>query len=118
LGQISLMSGPERRRHFTDEQKEAILAAAFAPGSSVAAVARQADIGTGLIYRWRDIFQSKAAKPSFARAVLVDDPGPPVSPTPGPVAAAILVEIGGARVQIGASATPALITATLRALQS
>jgi transposase len=50
---VEVISGPERRRRWKEEQKRAIVAAAFAPGGSVSAVARRADIGTGQIYRWR-----------------------------------------------------------------
>jgi transposase len=115
MGQIRLMSGPERRRRFTEDQKRAILAAAFAPGASVADVARQADIGTGLIYRWRGAFRRGDVAPSFSRALVVDDGEPPVGPTPA--GTAIVVEISGARVQIGGAASTALVTATLRALR-
>lgn len=34
MGQIHLISGPERRRRWGEERKRAIVAAAFAPGSS------------------------------------------------------------------------------------
>lgn len=50
----------------------AVLLAAFAPGASVAEVARQADVCTGVIYRWRRAY-SVAAPTGFAPAVVVDD---------------------------------------------
>ncbi|MER9237120.1 transposase [Mesorhizobium sp. M0622] len=46
------MTGPERRR-WSEEDQCRILAAAFAPGSTVAAVARQYNVATSLIYKWR-----------------------------------------------------------------
>jgi len=53
MSRVELISGRERRRYWTKEQKRAIVAEAFAPGASVNAVARRADIGAGQIYRWR-----------------------------------------------------------------
>ena len=64
--------GPERRRRFTEDQKLAAPSAAFAPGASVADVARQADVCTSVIYRWRRAY-SVAAPPGFAPAVMVDE---------------------------------------------
>jgi transposase len=51
--QTSLITGPERRRSWSEDQKLALLAAAFSPGAKVSEVARRADICTSLIYRWR-----------------------------------------------------------------
>jgi transposase len=39
-----LISGPERRRRWSEEQKRAVVVAAFAPGAVVTEVARRADI--------------------------------------------------------------------------
>jgi transposase-like protein len=41
MRQITVMSGPERRRRWSDEERLEILAEAFAPGACVADVARQ-----------------------------------------------------------------------------
>jgi len=53
MSRVEVISGPERRRRWSEEQKRAIVAEAFTPGVSVSAVARRTDIGTGQIYRWR-----------------------------------------------------------------
>jgi len=38
MGQVTVFSGPERRRRWSDEERLSILAEAFAPGASVADV--------------------------------------------------------------------------------
>ena len=53
MTKMTLITGAERRRRWSAEDRERILAAACAPGSVVADVARRADISTSLIYRWR-----------------------------------------------------------------
>ncbi len=50
--QTTLITGPERRRSWSEDQKLALLSAAFSPGAKVAEVAevaRRADICTSLI---------------------------------------------------------------------
>ncbi|MDP1640713.1 MAG: transposase, partial [Phenylobacterium sp.] len=50
MAHISLITGPERRRRWRDEEKLAILAEAFSPGAVVTDVARRRDVATSLIY--------------------------------------------------------------------
>jgi hypothetical protein len=42
-----------RRRRWSEEQKRAVVGAAFAPGAVVTEVARRSDVRAGQIYRWR-----------------------------------------------------------------
>jgi len=72
MGQISVITSQERRRRWSDEQKAALVDAAFAPGANVAAAARAADICSSLLYRWRREF-SDGTSGAFSRAVLIDD---------------------------------------------
>ncbi|MGE7204383.1 transposase, partial [Sphingomonas sp. NPDC019816] len=72
MGQITVMTGPERRRRWSDEERLQILAEAFAPGASVLAVARRHDISTARIYTWRSKLRQPPALTEFAEAV-VDD---------------------------------------------
>ncbi|UCI22448.1 transposase [Mesorhizobium sp. B2-1-8] len=50
---MTILTGPERRRRWSEEDQCRILAAAFAPRATVAAAARQYDVATSLIYKWR-----------------------------------------------------------------
>ena len=51
MARYQLITGPERRRSWSEKQKRAIVAAAFAPGTIVAEVARRAEVCPGQIYR-------------------------------------------------------------------
>ena len=53
MGQITVFSGPERRRRWNDEQRLQILTEAFAPGACPTEVARRHEISTGQLYTWR-----------------------------------------------------------------
>src|SRR5262249_58949249 len=68
MRRVEVISGPERRRRWSDEQKRAIVAEAFAPDASVSAVARRVDVVPGQIYRWRRELCSAAA--GFAEVVV------------------------------------------------
>ena len=107
MAHVSLITGPERRRRWRDEEKLAILAEAFSPGAVVTDVARRRDVATSLIYQWRQ----QAAGLGFVEAV-VAEPAPPSSAGP-----AIQVELASARVSFSPTASPALVGAVLKALR-
>ena len=108
----TLITGPERRRRWSEDQKEALLAEAFGPGGNVTETARRAEVHTSLLYRWRRA--TLASPQGFARAVLIGEADPPAALS-GP---AVFVELpGGVQVQVMADAPPDLVTATLRALR-
>ena len=110
MAQVHILTGPERRRLWSNEQKRAIVAAAFAPGAVVSHVARQADINTGLIYRWRQ--ELRVAPPGFAEVVVAPIPAPTDA-----VSSTIDIELAdGARIHIPATASPELAAAVLTAL--
>ncbi|MDO9714131.1 IS66-like element accessory protein TnpA [Paracraurococcus lichenis] len=50
---MEVVTRGERRRMWSDEQKQLIVAEAMQPGALVTEVARRWGIGTGLIYTWR-----------------------------------------------------------------
>ena len=109
----TLITGPERRRRWSEDQKEALLAQAFGPGGNVTETARRAEVHTSLLYRWRRATLSPAQ--GFAPAVLIGEADQPPPPPAGP---AIFVELpGGVQVQVMADASADFVTATLRALR-
>jgi transposase len=50
MSRVEVLSGPERRRRWSVEQKWSIVAEAFAPGASICEVARLLDVVPGQIY--------------------------------------------------------------------
>lgn len=114
MSHMTLLTGAERRRRWSQDTRERILEAAFSPGAVVADVARRFEVSTSLIYKWRQESFTSRPQLGFAPAVLVDGPAPVVaSPVP-----AIMVEFpSGARVSLSADAPVALVAATIRGLR-
>lgn len=119
MGQVTVFSGPERRRRWSDEERSQILTEAFSSGARVAEVARRHDISTGLIYTWRRKFYAGHAEPA-----LPDTPSPSLSFAEAlvaggePAAPAIVIDLAsGRRVSIFAAASPSVVAAALKALR-
>ena len=109
MSQVTIISGVERRRVWTDDQKRALVAAACESGASVAEIARRADLQPSQLYRWRRDL-AKPMSPGFAAVTL--------SAEPDPVAGrAVVLELGGAVVRIAADAPSALVAAVVRSLR-
>jgi transposase len=119
MASVEVLSGPERRRRWSEEQKRAIVTAAFEPGAVVRDVARQADVTPSLIYRWRRGFQ--AAANGFARVLVAPsrdeaEAEAVATPEPVPMQAIELEFAGSARLRIPASIPPALAAAVIEVL--
>ena len=111
MSRVEVLSGPERRRRWSAEEKRLMVAEAFAPGASVYAVARRRDVVPGQIYRWRN--ELRSAAPEFAAVVVA--PEPTARSTAG--APALEIELGRhIRVRIAAAAPKALASAIIKAL--
>jgi transposase len=116
MASMQIITGPERRRSWSEEQKRAIVAAAFAPGAIVANVARRAEVCAGQIYRWRQ--ELCRAGGGFSEVVIaaIEDSGN----DRGALRPASVIEVefaGAARVRIAALTPPELAAAVVRALR-
>jgi transposase len=88
---MEILTGVERRRRWSSEEKLQILREASAPGSSVGSVARRHDICRSQIFQWRRAFRSgrlrseSLAVVDFLPVEVCDDEGdeePSVDETP------------------------------------
>ncbi len=110
MNRVEVLSGPERRRRWSAEQKRSIVAEAFAPGATVCEVARRLDVVPGQIYRWRR--DLRGAGSGFAEVVVA---GPDERAVAG--AAALEIELGrDIRVRVAATAPKELASAIIKAL--
>ncbi|MDK1389618.1 transposase [Sinorhizobium sp. 8-89] len=113
MGHAVLLTGPERRRRWSLEDRAQILAEAFAPGAVVSEVAHRFEVSTGLIYTWRrQAALVQEADPAFAPAKLVD------FASSDAVEPAMSVDFpNGVKVKIGTAAQSELAAAVMRALK-
>ena len=122
MSQVTVITGQDRRRKWGSEERRRILAAAFAPGAVISNVARQFDVASSMIYKWRREARAANRALAFAPAIVMEDiPDPPLTSEAPPAptqAVAMTVEFSaGVRVTIDAAAPTALVTAALLALQ-
>jgi len=134
MAQVHVLTGPERRRRFSLEQKRAMVAAAFAPGAVVADVARRADVCSSLVYRWRR--ELGVASHGFAEVILAPgvagggdgsgerrclsalSPIEVAGPGAGDATAAMEIELsGGSRMRIPGSIPPELAAVVIAAVR-
>jgi transposase len=101
---IEVITRGERRRRWSAEEKQAIVAESAAPNVSIAGIARKHGIGTGQLYAWRHQFlinhPGKAA--SFARVELLSEPPRIAGPAPPRSGLIEIVLPGGATVRVDA----------------
>ncbi len=113
MAQAILLTGQERRRRWSLDERLEILEAAFAPGANVSAVARRFDVSTGLLYTWRRQALSVKVGPAFVPATVLDVLG---SGDSG--ATTIVVDFAnGIKVRIASGAPCDLAAAVMRALK-
>ncbi len=117
MARVEVITGRERRRRWSEEEKRAIVSASLMPGTVVSEVARRADVVAGQIYRWRK--ELRVVAEGFA-PVLIAPPDAGSATAGGEVACgepAIEVEFAGkVRVRIPSSVPAELAAAVVRAL--
>jgi transposase len=105
---IEVIVRGERRRRWSLEQKQSIVAESLAATVSMAAIARKHGIGTGQLYGWRhQLLGSRPAEAAgFARVALVGEPrrvaGPVCVPSTAPLGLIEIVLPGGPSVRVDA----------------
>ncbi len=115
MTQITVLSGVERRRHWSDERKLALVEAAIVPGASVAAIARAADISPSSIYRWRRKLCSKFVQPTGFAAVAVHADPPEIDHGASDM---LVIELRGVTIRAAGGVSASLLVAALRELKT
>jgi transposase len=126
---VEVITGVERRRDWTDEEKLAIVAESCQDGVVISAVARRHGLRPQQLFTWRNGFRKREAArlqqgaPAFAPVMIAHDRSGG-APAETPVAAAMsaggLIEIvlGGATVRLHGGVDAKTLTTVLRAVKA
>jgi transposase len=121
-GDVDIILGKARRR-WSVEEKRALVAETFLPGSSVNGVARRHEINTNMLFSWRKRFRTKlgfAKEPDCASFAAVAIAAPETSVATNALPRGeTRIEVafaGGARMTVTGAADPALVKAVTKAL--
>jgi transposase len=101
---IEVITRGERRRRWSAEEKQAIVAESLEPNVSIAGIARKHGIGTGQLYGWRHQFLANrpTRATSFACVELQSEPRRLAGPSRSPSGLIEIVLPGGAMVRVDA----------------
>ena len=130
MGRMEILTGVERRRDWSDDEKLSILQEAAEPDARIADVARRHDIKPQQIYTWRRKFAAENAEPlvSFLPVALIatgtsdeaEHPVPTDKPAAKRTARPMRIEIGcrGGRVlKVEANIEPDVLKALIRSVE-
>ena len=132
---IELLTGPARRRRWSEAEKARIVAETLVPGAVVSAIARRWQVCPQQVFGWRraaragDVaLATKPERPAFVPIVgaaprpMVTEAVPPMpamtAPPVAPSAPAVEVALAGAVVRVASGTDGALLTAVLRAVRA
>jgi transposase len=137
-GRVEILTGPERRRRWSEEEKLQVVEEACRPGHSVSQVARQRGINPSQLFTWRRQARAKGlisdarSGPSVAPALtftpvkVVEEPAaavkenirPALRRTPSRGSAAIEIELkSGERMRVEVPADVDLVAGIVAALR-
>ncbi len=124
---IEVLTGPGRRRRWSDDDKARIVAETLEPGAVVSEVARRWQVCAQQVFGWRRGMRRGAVTPTAPLAFVPIVPAAPPSgpeasssttPTPSPPAPPVEVELAGAVLRVPPGADAALLTTVLRAIRA
>ena len=121
---VEVLTGPRRRRDWSDDDKARAVAESCAPGAVVSDVAHRWQIAPQQLFTWRRQARAAALEAPVAGALsFVPVAGDAAAPVPSPAGgemerAAVEVEIAGAVVRVSPGVDDGLLTAVLRAVRA
>ena len=115
--QVEVITSVQRRRRWSQVEKERIVAAAMEPGAVASEVARAAGIHASQLFRWRQQLCERTQIPAVFNSVEVTPEPAAVLPTLAEKAGVIEIEFAsGGRMRISGSVDASTVSALTKAL--
>ena|SRR5258708_7134325 len=105
-----------RNRSWPDALKREIVAASFAPGSSVSVVARRYDVNANQVFSWRKRYRDEVGGAGAAQLVPVT-PNRPAAGSPDLPDGAIEIALEGYRLRVGSDVKASVLRLVLDVLE-
>ena len=119
MTKVEVITSVQRRRRWSNAEKEEIVAAAIAPGAVASEVARAAGIHSSQLFRWRQqLCGPLHDAPTFTPVSVVAEPPPTTRSLPSPVTSSVIeIEFAtGARMRMTGPIEPLAMSALIAAL--
>jgi transposase len=117
---VEVLTGPGRRRKWSDDDKARIVEETLRPGTVVADVARRWQVSSQQVFTWRREMRRAAVAPLDFVPIVAEPPpsmpeaaASPVGPTPS-----IEVKLAGAVLRVAPGTDGELLTTVLRAVRA
>jgi transposase len=136
IRRIEVLSGPERRRQWSAEDKERIVSESYSGVDKVSRIARRHGLSPQQLFTWRREARQASLSPAFAAVALAPQEAPPpvAQPTTLPGTSTIArssrrkkigtamtmmeIEAGGIKVRVLRGADSTTVAAIVRALKA
>ena len=122
---VEVLTGPGRRRRWSDEQKALVAAEAMVPGAVVAQIARRWQVCASQVFAWRGaaLRATSGKTPAIAPAFvpIVEATMIPALPPPMPAPSQVVeieIETGGVKIRVASGVDTKTLTAVLRAVRA
>jgi transposase len=119
MTKVDVITSVQRRRRWSNAEKEEIVAAAIAPGAVASEVARAAGIHTSQLFRWRQqLCGPSHGTPTFTPVSVPLEAGSTTPALPSPVTSSVVeIEFAtGARMRLTGPIEPSAMSALIAAL--
>ena len=119
---LEVLSGPERRRRYSDDEKAALVAETFRPGVCTADLARRHGLHPQQLYTWRrqarrgELALRDEDLPMFAPVIaepVIAEAAPPSGDDH-----LLVLEFGEVRLRVGSAVPPERVAALVAALRA
>ena len=112
---VEVLTGPSRRRKWSDDDKARIVEETLRPGTVVADVARRWQVSSQQVFTWRREMRRGAAAPQDFVPIVAE---PPTVVPARSAAQPIEVQLAGAVLRVAPGTDGELLTVVLRAIRA